>query len=528
MAASHAVFIPCAGLGTRMGGLTRHLNKALVSVGGKPALARVIDQFSPGARIVVALGYKGDTVREFLELAYPGRAIACVDVHPYEGPGSGLGHTLRCAAPLLREPFVFCSCDTLVAGAVPPPDRDWAGWSDVDADGMDAYRTLEIDGGRVVRVNAKGGHGPASRAYIGLAGIHDWRAFWSAMEAGGEKAVAEGEAWGLDALARQGRVEALPFDWTDVGTREKLEAAEARFVPEVRATILPKENEAIWFVNGLVVKFSDDEKFIADRVARVGGLAGWVPELTGHRTHMYAYRRVEGTILSEAVTLPAFDRLLDRCREFWRPAALGPEERQAFRERCRKFYRDKTRDRLAAFHARFGKADGPLVIDGIATPPVGELLAGLDWDWLADGLPGRFHGDFHFENILLADDGRFVFLDWRQEFCGDREVGDVYYDLAKLLHGLIVNHELIAADHYQASWEGDRLSFDFLRRQRLVDCAARFMEWLPGAGFDARKVRVLCALVYLNIAALHHHPYSLLLYGLGARMLHAETRRGPA
>ncbi|MBL8490830.1 MAG: NTP transferase domain-containing protein, partial [Rhodocyclaceae bacterium] len=440
MSAPYSVFIPCAGLGTRMGALTTHLNKSLVSVGGKPALARVIDQFGPDARLVVALGYKGSTVREFLELAYAERDIAFVEVAPFEGPGSGLGHTLRCAEPLLREPFVFCSCDTLVAGGVPLPDRDWAGWAVVDAEGMEAYRTLEIAGGRVLRVNPKGCDGPASRAYIGLAGIHDWRGFWSAMAEGGDRAVAEGEAWGLDALAAAGRVEAVAFDWTDVGTREKLAAVDDRYVPEVRATILPKENEAIWFVNGLVVKFSDDARFIRDRVARVAGLAGWVPELTGHRANMYAYRRVEGSILSEAVTLPVFERLLDRCRDFWRPAALSAGEMADFRARCRKFYRDKTLDRLAAFYERFGKADGALSINGAPAPPLAGLLDRVDWDGLADGLPGRFHGDFHFENILLAGDGRFVFLDWRQEFCGDLAVGDVYYDLAKLLHGLIVNH----------------------------------------------------------------------------------------
>jgi len=37
-----------------------------------------------------------------------------------------------------------------------------------------------------------------------------------------------------------------------------------------------------------------------------------------------------------------------------------------------------------------------------------------------------------------------------------------------------------------------------------------------------KKVRVLTALIFLNIAALHHYPYSLLLYGLGKKMLHNE------
>jgi hypothetical protein len=40
--------------------------------------------------------------------------------------------------------------------------------------------------------------------------------------------------------------------------------------------------------------------------------------------------------------------------------------------------------------------------------------------------------------------------------------------------------------------------------------------------YDPKKVKVLTALIYLNIAALHHYPYSLLLYGLGKKILKEE------
>jgi aminoglycoside phosphotransferase (APT) family kinase protein len=144
----------------------------------------------------------------------------------------------------------------------------------------------------------------------------------------------------------------------------------------------------------------------------------------------------------------------------------------------------------------------------------------LNWEWLSDGIPGRFHGDFHFENVLWSEKNeRFTFLDWRQEFGGSLTTGDIYYDLAKLLHGLIVCHELISRDYYDVEWNEDDIRFDLLRRHILVECEQRYEEWLGEHGYDVRKVRVLTALVYLNIAALHHYPYSLLLYALGKCML---------
>ena len=39
------------------------------------------------------------------------------------------------------------------------------------------------------------------------------------------------------------------------------------------------------------------------------------------------------------------------------------------------------------------------------------------------------------------------------------------------------------------------------------------------------NIRILTALIYLNIAALHHYPYSLLLLALGKSMLSTELDR---
>ena len=49
-------------------------------------------------------------------------------------------------------------------------------------------------------------------------------------------------------------------------------------------------------------------------------------------------------------------------------------------------------------------------------------------------VPSRFHGDFHFKNILWQESKNKFILDWRQEFGGLIDYGDLYYVL-KLLHG---------------------------------------------------------------------------------------------
>jgi hypothetical protein len=154
-------------------------------------------------------------------------------------------------------------------------------------------------------------------------------------------------------------------------------------------------------------------------------------------------------------------------------------------------------------------------------PRLDQLLAKLDWYHLADGVPTRFHGDFHFENILWEPKSEmFTFLDWRQDFAGSLVRGDIYYDFAKLLHGLIVSHELIERNLFSVTWESGSIRYDFHRKQTLVDCEHAFSKWLTENEFDVNKVYLLTSLIFLNIAPLHHHPYNKLLFALGKKMLH--------
>ncbi len=113
------VCIPTAGIGSRLGELTKFVNKSLVSIANRPILSHLIEQFSEDCEFVIALGFKGNLVREFLEIAYPLRRFFFVEVYPFEGEGSGLGHSLNCCSQYLQQPFIFISCDTLVKEKIP-------------------------------------------------------------------------------------------------------------------------------------------------------------------------------------------------------------------------------------------------------------------------------------------------------------------------------------------------------------------------------------------------------------------------
>ena len=139
---AYRVCIPVAGLGSRLGSLTRFLNKSLVSVANRPIICHIIEQFPEETEFVIALGYKGHLVKEFISLAYPNRTFFFSEVNPFEGANSGLGLSLLSCKEHLQQPFIFISCDTLVKEYIPPPTDNWMAFSDVSD--LDSYRTISI------------------------------------------------------------------------------------------------------------------------------------------------------------------------------------------------------------------------------------------------------------------------------------------------------------------------------------------------------------------------------------------------
>ena len=180
------------------------------------------------------------------------------------------------------------------------------------------------------------------------------------MDAAGSDAVLTGEAAGLRVLLQTSAepVRAHSFTWFDIGNPQALERARAAYARPDAPHILPKANEAIWFVGDTVIKFSDDTKFIGNRALRAREMSAFVPPLTGVKSHMYSYRLVPGQVLSSCVNLPLFERFLTHCETFWQPATLSANEQQRFRSVCRAFYKVKTLERVAQYQRTFGVPDG--------------------------------------------------------------------------------------------------------------------------------------------------------------------------
>jgi len=242
-------------------------------------------------------------------------------------------------------------------------------------------------------------------------------------------------------------------------------------------------------------------------------LAGLTPRILGSKKNFYKYEYAKGRLFSKVARPDEFEKFLTWVQQnLWQSnQEVAPEE---FRNICYKFYYDKTIKRLDQFMEENSVTDSENIINGVQVPKISELLNMINWDSLCQGEQTGFHGDFILDNLIKTDTG-YCLIDWRQNFGGLLKAGDKYYDLSKLNHNLTVNHDIVHRDLYEITINDNVVECDIMRKQNLVDCQKVFHKFLKRSGYDLEKVKVLTALIWLNMSPLHHHPFNLFLYYFG-------------
>jgi len=514
MTHTYKICIVAAGIGSRMGDFTDELNKALLPLNYKPVISHIVEQFPTTVPIVVVLGYRKETLKQYLQLAHPDRRFEFVEVDKYAGVGTGPGYSLFAAKDNLQCPFLLTTVDTIVSEKPKPPNYNWVGVSEVED--TSRFCSYNIQDGAVVEIFDKI-KTSNKHAFIGLAGIKDYIEFWGSLET--NRAIIGGEVqWsnGFEGLIGKTLV-AEPFTWHDTGTQESYAETCKAFKSDFKN--FDKKGEQIYFVGDRVVKYFCDPKIVADRVERSRILEGLVPKVTAHTENFYAYKKVSGQVLAAELTHSKFQRYLEwLSANLWKERKLDATKTEEFHKACLAFYKDKTLSRIAKFHEKTRILDTENVINGVHVPRLQEMLKKIDWESLSNGVPALIHGDLQFDNVVVSrerDGPEFVLLDWRHEFSGLLEYGDLYYDLGKLYYAVNMSHEAINNNLYSVKKEGDRVSIDFYSKYSITSCKPIYEKFLLSKGYSMNKVKLMHALIHLNMSPLHHAPFDELLFYLG-------------
>tara|TARA_R110000737_G_scaffold2876_2_gene7982 strand:+ start:2855 stop:4390 length:1536 start_codon:yes stop_codon:yes gene_type:complete len=508
----YKVLITTSGVGSRLGKLTNYTNKCLVRVGDIPAISHIIEGYPPNTKFVITLGHFGDYVRQFLELAYDDKNFTFIDVDNYEGDGSSLGHSILQAKSELQCPFIFHASDTIIGkgDTLPMMDVNWCAGAYKDETSQ--YRTLKITGDTVDAINEKGEIN-FDYPYIGVCGIVDYELFWESLE-GLENTHSLSDVHVINQMLNtvKFKFHALKT-WLDIGNTNELEKARNYIGQTI--DVLDKENESIFFFNDYVIKFFSDTTINQNRVKRAELLSNLTPKMIGSTSNFYKYEKANGSLFAKSVNINSFSEFLK-----WADTSLWVEsklEHTIFKELCYNFYITKTLKRVSQYLD--GKDDTVQIINGIEVPPIFDIIDSLDAEWLASGIPSQFHGDFILDNVIETTTG-YTLIDWRQDFAGDLEIGDLYYDLAKLNHNLVVNHEIVSNGHFNS----DINDCHILCKSTLVQCTSILHDFITNKGYDLKKVKTLTGLIWINMAPLHEYPFNKFLFNYGKLTLW-QTRR---
>lgn len=513
------VCILTAGKGTRMGALGEILNKALHTIDGKAIITHIINKFPLNAEFVIGVGFLGNQVRNYLKIAHGERKISFVEINNFDGPGSGPGYSLLCCSKKLQKSFYFVSCDTMWDNELDwTLDENWFGVAHVSPAESERYCNLKVMGTSVVEMLDKTRVDDESyHAFVGLCHIRDYSTFWAALESTEKIAEEHQISNGIRALIDQANSRALNIEWTDVGDANKYKKAVSRY----ENYDFSKENEALYIVNSRVIKFFADASITERRVLKSKLNPVVFPRVTGHKGQFYVYDFQPGDTLYQVNSGDIFSRLLD-----WLDANLWKRhevEQSLMRVICDQFYHTKTLERLSMYDRKYPQSDAPSVVNGRNVPATSELLSQVPWARLSDGIPCFIHGDLQFDNILFdATRREFTLLDWRQDFGGRVEFGDLYYDLAKLYGGIVLNYDFIKLNllNYAESEQG--ITLDFAQRFTTKNYLRQLGQYISDNGYDLIKVKILVALIYLNMSPLHHYPFDKMLYSLGRELLYTE------
>ncbi|MFZ3069232.1 MAG: hypothetical protein WA052_02835 [Microgenomates group bacterium] len=518
------VLVTTSGTGSRLGEITQYTNKSLVKVGKKPAISYIIEAYPKKTEFVITLGYFGNQVRDFLELVYPDRTFEFVTVDKYEGPGTSLGYSMLKAKKALMCPFIYHAADTLVMDQkIPVPNQNWIGG--FKGEGSSAYSSFDVIEEKVKEIYDKGNFDP-DFLHIGLVGINDFKAFWSSLGNLYEKNPNDSSLNDVKALNVMFKNEigfkAVDFKkWYDTGNVECLQKARQ----EINDTfyILDKLGESIFIFDKFVVKFFSDKDLITKRVKRAEILKGLVPKIEGVKSNFFKYKYSQGDLYSTVANPNDFREFLNWAnKKLWKKTKEVGNEK--FKSICRDFYYKKTIQRIDKFLSSRSIVDQKDVINGEIVPSIKEIIKKLDFNELCEAEQSMFHGDFILDNIIKTKSG-YSLLDWRQDFGGLLISGDKYYDLAKLNHNLVVNHGIVNENLFTIDIKGGKISCDILRKENLVQCQKVLFDFIDKNQFNEKKVRILSALIWLNMSPLHHHPFDLFLFYFGKLNLWRELQK---
>ena len=507
-----AVLILAAGLGTRLKNLTNHINKVLLPINNRAIISHIIDMFPPTYDFVVALGYKGDSIKEYCEVTHPNHNFIFVDVDNYEGENTGPGYSASFCSSHLQRPFYFVTGDCLIDSPLPHIDGNWLGVQPTSY--PEKYSTIEVDEHDNILSHKNKSEEGNDMAFIGMAGIFDYEVFWSELE----KNLVNGEI--VTAFQNPKTYPTLKIKklkWLDTGNLDDL--TKTREYYKDKPLSLKKETDEITYKDGdIFLKFTPNKSILNNRILRANNLMQLIPNGFSHTNNFMYYNWEEGKSLYEYDDFDLFIKFLPQLKE-----NLNNKIENSILD-IQEFYLNKSIQRRDLFISKHNTDYFNLEheINGNCYKPMKEIFENIDFkQFESNPFYTLFHGDLQFDNVIYNEtDGMFKYIDWRDCFGKNTNAGDIYYDLAKLYGGLLVPYNLMKDESQIIFNEGSySVNYTYPISKNLIKFKNVYESWIIENGYDLNKVRLITGLIYLNMSPLHDGKFGKMLWFKSIEML---------
>ncbi len=510
--------ILAAGKGSR-NRYSKILPKGFLPIDDKPGITHIIDSLPTIDKVVIAVGADGAIYEQFLPILYPNYKFTFVKIENSDGPGSGPGTSLLECEKYLNEEFILIPTDAYVDKKIDSDwSKNWMGVSRVESTRL--FCLLGVDKNKEIKeIFDKDPNAPLDsleNGFNGIAFIKDYDIFFESLKnnqniISGEVQVSNGFQGLMDINNGPGLFANRIESWCDFGSSENY----SKLINRFRTQNLIKNDEFTYIYNNFVYKYSFNQSSIQKKISRSKQLKNLVPNIEKQTNNFYSYKFIEGDLLSEADSILIFNNFLEFCKsKLFLKRKLKDNELSDFYTSCRKFYYDKTLSRLKQFWDRFEISDQEYFINGVKCKNIKTMLKEIEWNDLSEGDPYNFHGDLQPENII-TNNNEFWLIDWRESFGESKDIGDIYYDLAKLDHGLLLSGKIVRKNLYDCVVKDENINISFSIDNSLYEYKKLLSSFIEEEGYDKKKVQILSSLIFLNIAPLYEGTYSLLLYFLG-------------
>ena len=500
------VLISTAGPGTRMATAYPEIHKSLLPYNGRPILYEIISKVPKKFLICIILGYKSEQIKNFLAIMFPDRKFEFVYVDDWTSKNSGTAYSLKFAIDSVQDTFWYLPCDGVYTQmdffTIKSPE-DLFVVSKIRNNEAKEYLTMELKEKRVLSKKFKKKIKKQSTyAFTGVMKIMDKNRFFTKLEKLNAKEFID--------VIDTGDLTYITENWTDLGNLVSYKNNSSTQVFD-----FSKNDEFTYEFEKLILKWWANPAIAQLKMKKPNHMPEAFPKNSIGIGEFYRYDLAKGVTFYDSVNPGNFQNFLDwMVTKVWKPKNID------ITNDLSKFYKEKTISRIKLLESKLNSEEyNPISINGVDVKNWRLYFEQINWDMLINlNCPTFIHGDLQFDNIIHdKKNNKFILIDWRYEFGNQYLYGDLYYDFAKLLGGILHNYKLIKNGELDFQFNKGNAEIKIPSVQNQEELIKILETTALNINLDLNKIRLLVPLILWNMAPLHKEPFSSICWSLGLK-----------